>query len=483
MPLVNSSSPTIDVPAVAACRAAGRPASGSRGRSRKLSWLLGLALLALFSAAGVRAWRRFNLDYELAGARQSLREFHPEEAIDRLAALTARRPDCAEAEFLLASAHRRARRLDLVQPHLQRAAELGWNQEQIDRQFCLTFFQAGDFRRSATELTDRLQQGASDDEAEEVYEALVRGYIAAMLLKQADFILDGWLQWRQSAPAHLLRAEVAVFRGNEALEMESYRDALRCDPQNYEARRSLARSLRSANDVAEAAGLCESCLRDRPRDPEILVILADCRARRGQQAEAKKLADLALASQPSQAQRASALALLGQIALEDKNFVLASKLYGEAVEAYPSRLPTVYALAQALSRAGRTDEAQNYQERFQRLSALENSLEDLRGLLLQDPGDPDVRAKIGEILLEMGLTQAGVNWLFSALLYDADNAGAHRRLAEYYEADGQPELAARHRAAAAARATPPQAPSVPFWQRRPDDQRAEPEPLTGKEAQ
>ena len=112
-----------------------------------------LALTVLFCAVGARAWRDTTLNNDLALARRSLREFRPQEAVDRLVLLVARWPDCAEAEFLLASAYRRARQLDQVQPHLARAAELGWDQDEIDRQYCLMFFQAGDFAAPATRLT------------------------------------------------------------------------------------------------------------------------------------------------------------------------------------------------------------------------------------------------------------------------------------------------------------------------------------------
>jgi predicted Zn-dependent protease len=352
---------------------------------------------------------------------------------------------------LLAAAYRRNRQLDQVKPHLLRAGELGWDQDEIDRQFCLTYFQAGDFRRSAEQMTDRLQGQASDDEAEETYEALVRGYISALLLPQANFLLDGWLKWRpESASARLLQGDVANLAGENELELECYRQAVHADPSNYQARQRLAQSVLGANDIDWATELFEGCRRERAGDPDVLIGLAECHQRRGEIDEANKMLDLVLASKATQTQRSAALTLAGQIALEAKDYELASQRFQESVEALPGNLPSVYyKLMQALTRCGRDDEAKAYHDRFQKLNEMEERLELLHSDILRDPASPDLRVEIGEIMLAYGSTKAGVNWFLSALLYDSEHAGAHRRLAEHYEHEGDKELAAAHRAMAA----------------------------------
>ncbi|HVX12439.1 MAG TPA: tetratricopeptide repeat protein [Pirellulales bacterium] len=412
---------------------------------------MALALLIAFAVIAMRAWQRGDLQSQLSLARVSLREFHPDDAAARLSQVALEHPDCAEAEFLLACAYRRAGRLDLVEPHLRRAAELGWPDAEIDRQFCLTFFQAGDFRRSASDLMDQLRAGGSDDEADDILEAMANGYIAAMLLKQATFVLDEWVRWRPCARAHLLRADVAAFAGDEQGEIECLRAAVRCEPSNFDAQRMLAHASISGHDIDTAESLFRSCLRQRPNDPDILLGLAECQERRGEEEEAKKQVALVLSSQPSNRQRSTALALLGQTALGAKDNPGAIEYFQQAVEADPSNMSAVYSLAQSLTRAGRNDEADRYRERWQRLKGLDQTLEELHSQLLQSPQDPDVRAQIGQALIEQGSTKLGVNWLLTALLYDPAHVFANRRLAEYYEREGQKELAATHRVVADAR--------------------------------
>jgi Tfp pilus assembly protein PilF len=449
------------------------------------SGLIALGLLVVFCAASARAWQYIALNKELALARRSLREFQPEEAVERLTRLTAQRPDCAEAEFLLACAYRRARQLDQVRPHLLRAQELGWDQDEIDRQFCLTFFQAGDFRRSADEMTDRLREEASDDEAEETYEALARGYISALLLRQANFLIDGWLKWRpQSAAARLLQADVANLAGENELELECYRQAVDADPSNYEARLRLAHAVLEATDIDWAKELFEGCLRERPGDPDVLLGLAECHQRRGETEEAQKLIELTLAANPSPSRRSAALTLAGQMAIEARDYALASRRLEESVEVLPGNLPSVYyKLVQALTRCGRDDEAKAYNERFQQLMKMERRLEDLHAEVLREPENADLRMEIGEIMLEYGSTKAGVNWLLSALLYDPQHIGVNRRLAEHYEHEGDTKLAAAHRAVVA-RASG-EVPSTPIVIAPPADKvdgAASPSPPTGEGA-
>ncbi len=408
---------------------------------------IGLAIVALLCAAAYRPLRQVSLDHRLAKAREALRDFHPEAAIDSLTKLVAVRPDCAEAEFLLAAAYRHAGRLDMVEPHLRRAAELGWDADEIDRQACLTFFQAGDFRRAGAELMQRMQEGASDDEAEEIYEAMGRGYTSAMLLKQAAFIFEAWLGWRpQSARARLLLADVAALRGDQEGEINCYREAVRFRPSNVEVRRRLARALMLSHEVDEAYELFLACFRDRPGDPEVLVGLAECEERHGRRDEAKKLLEALLASHPNDQQRSAALALHGQIALAERDYTQAVRVLQEAVDAHPANLPAVYSLSQALSHADRADEANTYLDRWRIAQAAEKKLDELHEQILSHPEDPDLRAQVGQALMDQGATNAGTNWLLSVLYYHPSHPFANRLLAECYERAGQRDLAAHYRA-------------------------------------
>ena len=62
--------------------------------------------------------------------------------------------------------------------------------------------------------------------------------------------------------------------------------------------------------------------------------------------------------------------------------------------------------------------------------------------------DPNVHHQIAVISLRSGQPAEGVKWLQSALQVDPNHLQSHQALATYYQANGNPILAARHRAIA-----------------------------------
>jgi Tfp pilus assembly protein PilF len=264
-------------------------ATGRRvGKKRALRAVIAVAVVVLLCLVVVRAYRRLTLDRRLAAARDALQLFQPKVAIDLLKPVVEQHPDCAEAEFLLAVAGRRAGQLEAVDVHLKRAAELGWNPAEIDRQVCLTYFQVGDFRRAGPEMLERLQQGGTDDEAEETYEAMAHGYMSTMLLKQAAFILERWLDWRpNSVQARLMLADVAALGGDTDGEIDCYREAVRSDPSSVEARRCLAHALILSHELEEAHELLLGCLRDEPHNLDALVNSGPARTQRPRRSSPK----------------------------------------------------------------------------------------------------------------------------------------------------------------------------------------------------
>jgi tetratricopeptide (TPR) repeat protein len=421
-------------------------ASGSNVRAhRQRAGVSAVVAVLLLCAVTFFKWKPIWIEHELSQARALLREFRPESAGERLARL----PESAETEFLLAVACRRAGELDRVMPHLTRAAELGWDKDEIDRQRTLMQFQAGNFRASGEEVKALLVEQVTDDEAEECYEAVTRGYLSALLLEQAKFMLDGWIAWRpQCVQPYLFRAELASLRNQDEGRVAAYRDVLRISPANLEAREGLARVLMYQHEVDEAYELFTSCLRDYPREPGVLLGLAEWHHRHGDGEKAKTLIDTLLSCEPDHRQRCDALSLLGQILLAERNYEAAERALREAVASDPTRVAVFYELSQALSRLGRADEAKNYLQRWQRLQAVDEELEDLEPEILGHPQDPDLRLRVGRLLLEKGETKAGVNWLLSVLFYEPSHAETNRLLAEHYEQMGEHELARRHRGAA-----------------------------------
>lgn len=421
------------------------------GNGTRPKWLLtGAAFLLLVLAwtgwlLGLHVWRTL----ALSGSRQSLRQFDADAACVNLERLLQWQPDCAEAEFLLAAACRRANRLDLAGEHLERAAELGWDPKALDRQRYLMYFQIGDLRTSGPYLKELLLEGGSNDEADETYEAMARGYMAGLHFNEAKFVLEQWLDWRkENAQACLLKADVALMMNDQAGEAAAYRQILEFDPHHLEARHRLARLLLTQHDWDAAQAVIAGCRRDAPQDPGTMLLAAEWHQRHGESSQARQIVASVLKSQLDRATRTRALDLAGQLALSEKDYPAAIQALEQAVKHDPSDSASVYSLSQALLRSGHEREAKPYLERWQRMQVLDEQLEDMHDAMVSRPDDPDLRYQIGAALLEKGDARAGVNWLLSALLHDAAHVPTHQRLADHFEQTGQESRAHYHRALA-----------------------------------
>ena len=412
------------------------------------AWVIG-SVVGTCALVAWNVWPAARLRSDLAAARQLLRQARPEAAAERLDDVLRRIPDSDEAEFLLAVANRRRERLDLVEPHLVRAADLGWDPKEIERERYLMLFQAGDFRAAGPYLKELLLEGGSNDLADEVYEVMVRGYMAALLFKEAQFSLDYWLKWRpENADAYLLKARLAEVMNDQPGEVAAYRAILTFEPSNFIARRKLAKTLMLQHHLDDALPLFLQCREERPDDAATLLGLAEWNQRRGRLSEARQIVESLLKLPMNRRDRGAALNLFGQIARAEKDYPAAIGALEEAVQLDPADGAAVYGLSQLLLRAGRADEAAPYLARWGEIQKIDQVLDDLHDAIIRRPDDADLRSQIGTALLEKGDVTAGVNWLLSALFHDRAHAATHERLAEHYERAGQDELARRHREAA-----------------------------------
>ena len=75
-------------------------------------------------------------------------------------------------------------------------------------------------------------------------------------------------------------------------------------------------------------------------------------------------------------------------------------------------------------------------------------------LLSQRPNDPALQCELGKLMLELGLPEAGRNWLLGALRLDERYAPALTALADYYQQQGDTELAEEYRQRARSSAHP-----------------------------
>jgi len=426
------------------------------GRRRVL--LAVAAVVALVAAIAV-GWPRLQVAPHLRAARQALGRGDVLAALRSLQTAERLRPDRAEVQYLLAVAKRRAGRIDESVVHLQRAEDLGWPSTDVQRQRWLATAQRGDVPAVKRELMEAIERGVPDDDAEEIYEAVAKGHMAAYRLRDAWACLDVWLQWRSDAPhARMMRASIFEQTGDLDQAVADYRAVLETWPEHRDAQIRLGQVLLRKRAYDEAREVFQARAEAAPEDAEALLGLAQSERWLGNDAEAKRLAEAAMALGLSPYHQALAMEELGRVLLKEGKNEEAIAALTQAIALAPGEGLIHHALGMALARAGKTEEARAHQERLRRIQAEYDRMTQITRNLMDRPLSAELRCEAGSILMEQGLKKEGADWLLTALHCDPTHRRSHQLLAEYYAEAGNQSLAAHHRLMAA-QAPPRQEPA------------------------
>ncbi len=402
--------------------------SPKRRRGRRF-----LLLLAALLGAGLLAtvcWPWLRVSGYLNTARGALRRGDFSGTRQALQKASALQPDRADVQYLLAVCHRRAGRLDRFEEHLRQASRLGSPEDDVQRQRLLAAAQTGHLEAVESPLLEIIQEGAADDAAEEIYEALATGYLATYRLRDAWKCLDSWLQWRPQAPrAHVLRADIYARLGKLPSAADDYRAVLEQFPEDLGTRVKLGQVLVRRDEAEEALEHFGACLAIAPNDPDALLGVAQCERQLGANAEARRHLQTALAGKLTPEQRAAALAQQGQLSLSDGKASEAVDALMQAVQLTPAEVSVHYALTRALAAAGERDLAQYHADRIQHIRAQFERMTEITRRVIDSPHDADLRCEAGSILIEQGLTAEGLGWLLSALKCEPKHDKANRLLA------------------------------------------------------
>ena len=257
---------------------AGR-SSGRFSRRRRAAVVIVLLMSGLVYFGGTHVWLWWLIrsgHRAIAGGQSTL-------GLEYLTRAVAHAPNSAEANYRLAVALRRSGQLDRVEMPLKTAQKLGWHKDDIERQCLLLIAQNGDIQSVDARLKSIMTRGATDEEAEEIYEALVIGYLKTYRLKDAWDCLAYWGEWQPRAIfPKFWRAD--IYRRQNRLEQEEreYREILAINPSHTPARCRLAEMCKASNRVSEAVRDYEKCLAAVDVPPEAFIGLAECYRRLGQ---------------------------------------------------------------------------------------------------------------------------------------------------------------------------------------------------------
>jgi tetratricopeptide (TPR) repeat protein len=388
--------------------------SGQRPRRwgwRKIAIILALMFVAVaICGPSVFTW------WLIRSGRLAIAAGHPRSGIEPLTRAIAAAPNSAEAHYRLAVAFRRSGELEKVDLPLRKAQQLGWPREDVERQSLLSIAQSGDVQSVDSRIKAIIARGASDEAAEEIYEALAIGYLKTYRLKDAWECLTFWNEWQPRAIfPRFWRAEICRRQNQPELEERGHREILEIDPEYVAARCRLAEMCKESNRVEEAISHYERCLKGPEVPPEAVYGLAECRHRTGDNVGAETLLTRALQMKLNSVQRAAVLSQLGQIAAEADRTEEAVRYFEEAVQLAPRDITTLFALSQACTRLGDPVKSRTWFERSQAVQELIRRMDLVTSQIAKTPADPALRYEAGSVALELGLENDAVAWFQSAL--------------------------------------------------------------------
>ncbi|MCX7391075.1 MAG: hypothetical protein NTX02_07790 [Planctomycetia bacterium] len=405
-----------------------------------MSLLAGVVAIALVSFGPLRE----QLQYATAKAAIADRDWP--RAIKILERLQQKTGPTARQQFLLGCVHRRQGEFRDGETCFERAESLGWEKVEIRRQRLLTVAQAGDIKDVEQELIRLLDSGGDDLLAEEIYEAMAKGYLNSFRMPDADRCLKFWADWQKNNPVqHFLKGTLEERFERPAAALKEYTAAIAIAPDLFEP---MARIAQLELDTALLQNASESFLRCRvmrPDDGDSAIGLAVCRSRTGQRQEAKSLFYESLSLELIPEKASVVFSELGQLVLEDGEAEKSVWLFAKSVELDPKNSRSRFGFAAALSRIGKTEEAKQEQLVGQHLGEQQRKLINITRQAIGEPENPQLRVEAGKILMEQGFGSEGVRWLETALQIEKGHQECRRLLADYYEGLGKIDRASEHR--------------------------------------
>ncbi len=373
-----------------------------------------------------------------------MREEQPNEALRHVLLSLRVRSSSPDAHLLAARASRHTGAYREAEEHLERAVRLlGGPTERTQLEWVLLRAQRGEIDEVAPGLWACVEQ--DHPETEEVLATMARRYLAELRFQPALTCLNRWLELRPNAVRALdWRGWVLERTKQTKAAARDYEKALELAPGRAAVRLRLVEVLLERNDPGGAQSHLEELRRNRPHDPDVLVVLARCAMLLGNHEAAEQALDEALATSPN---HVGALLHRARLALALHRPAEAEAWLRQALQTKPGDVDLLYNLALALQQQpGRKQEAIAALRRHEQVKA---DLETLSALLSQPPAylqrDPDRAAEAGRILLNAGQDQGGLFWLEVALKRDPGHPAANEALARYYEKKGEAEKARDHR--------------------------------------
>lgn len=417
-------------------------AENNRPNSKRLLVLFGVLVLMLAVGWFVGAPGRLILSF----ARTSLSKFDIEGAERWLQFADAYFPNDAERELLWARIYRKKADFPSMDRHLSKANLLGGDKTAIQMEEAMAAAQAGSLELVEVQLFKWLEAGIGD--IDELSDAYANGLASHSRFENLNQVLDAWqMDYPNDPRPDYRRARVhEYYQGWEQADA-SYRKSLQRNSGFYPSRYRLGRVLMLQRKMEEAREQFEFCS-DMSRPEAPMTSMAICYRSLGDADKAKALLEEVLKSTPEEIAESydsleespeyfEAASNLGDLEAEVGNHDAAEKWLRMAIVKNSRDLQSRYSLAVNLRELGRIEEAQ---KEFDFVSESRKALEQvnpLRNQIVENPQDPALRVKLGEVLLKYESERNGRFWINSAFSIDPNYRPAHEALAKHYAELGQ----------------------------------------------
>jgi tetratricopeptide (TPR) repeat protein len=379
--------------------------------------------------------------HQRRAAREALDRYHHDEAAAHARACLRIWPRDADALWVAARAARRNGEYAQAHDFLDRYELSGGSDERLALERLLLRVERDEPDAAIRLCGEMLER--QDPDAPVVLEALVRGLMRSLRLRESHNWLQAWLKVQpDNVQALCLSGDQHLFAARNAEATALYRRALEVDPDHDEARQSLAALLLLTHKANEARSEFKRLRQRRPDDPLVQVQLARCLGEVGQQDKARALVDEALTRWPD---HPAVLAERGRMAVDEGQYEQAEPLLRRALEKNFNDNRTRFQLQLCLRQQGKIAEAQEQQKQLRQSENDARRLQEIFSRDLQErPHDAALHFEVAQIRFREGAISESLRWLHSTLRENPRHAEAHRALAGYYRRAGNLGLAAKH---------------------------------------
>ncbi|MFL5241218.1 MAG: tetratricopeptide repeat protein [Gemmataceae bacterium] len=415
---------------------------GRRGLNAFGLLVAALILLPLVGWAGLFGARQIWASYHFRAARAALEEYHLADAHRHLKQCLEVWPDDPSARLLAVRAARLAEDYDDAERHLREVQRVQGVSDTTSLEWAMLQAHYGDLDSVEVYLRSLLAEGHPTSFY--ILDALTAGYVR--MYRNAD-ALAGIKIWLDQQPDCI---QALSYRGRINQRLHAYQNAaadfrkvVEADPSRDNVRLRLVACLLEFNQTNEALQHAQELYKNKPDDPEVIVVLANCFYSLGQFDEGAGLLDKLLEKDPNYA---PALIGRGQIALQTQKSDDALKYLRKAVDLSPIDVRANHELYRCLEQLGMVKEAeQQHQKLLQLQKNVERLIEISNRDMARSPNDPALHTELGNLMITLAQENLGERWLLSALQKDPNYGPAHQSLADFYEKKGDHSKARQHR--------------------------------------